>query len=324
MTDIILDKAQDEKISKNKIPTSHEDNHLRRADLNLLTVFDAVMQLQNITRAARMLGMSQPAVSNAVSRLKNMFSDELFVRSGRGIEPTARAHQLYGPIRQALQLVTNELPGLGFDPQTSRRQFSITISSPLDLLLAPKILNVLSQASSGVTLNIESLVNENIENQLRYQELEFAIDYRCIDRSDFYNQLLFEDELVIISSNNHPRIGQQESQRYFFTEKHAVVRLSGHSSFSFPYYNTAETQEKVCYQGASLISVMEIVSRTEMVALVPKWLALLSSERLDLRIDSLSWLDNKLNSYLSWHESASKDKGNLWMKELLTQCVSMP
>lgn len=73
---------------------------LRTVDLNLLTVFDAVMQEQNITRAAQALGMSQPAVSNAVARLKLMFNDELFVRYGRGIQPTARAFQLFGSIRR--------------------------------------------------------------------------------------------------------------------------------------------------------------------------------------------------------------------------------
>lgn len=88
---------------------------MRNVDLNLLTVFDVVMQMQNVTRAAQVLGMSQPAVSNAVSRLKSMFNDELFVRYGRGIQPTSRAKQLFGPVRQALQLVHNELPGAGFD-----------------------------------------------------------------------------------------------------------------------------------------------------------------------------------------------------------------
>lgn len=85
------------------------ESTLRGVDLNLLTVFDAVMQEQNITRAAHNLGMSQPAVSNAVSRLKNMFDDELFMRHGRGIQPTQRARQLFGPVRQALQLIRNEL-----------------------------------------------------------------------------------------------------------------------------------------------------------------------------------------------------------------------
>lgn len=115
------------------------DMHLRNVDLNLLTVFDAVMQMQNVTRAAQVLGMSQPAVSNAVSRLKIMFNDELFVRYGRGIQPTLRAKQLFGPVRQALQLVHNELPGAGFEPEQSDRVFSLSICSPLDIKLAPKI-----------------------------------------------------------------------------------------------------------------------------------------------------------------------------------------
>lgn len=95
------------------------ESSLRSVDLNLLTVFDAVMQEQNITRAAHNLGMSQPAVSNAVARLKVMFNDELFIRHGRGIQPTQRAKQLFGPMRQALQLVKNELPSSIFAPETS-------------------------------------------------------------------------------------------------------------------------------------------------------------------------------------------------------------
>ncbi|MCP5699894.1 LysR family transcriptional regulator, partial [Klebsiella pneumoniae] len=82
---------------------------------------------QNITRAAHSLGMSQPAVSNAVSRLKVMFNDELFVRYGRGIQPTARAFQLFGSVRQALQLVQNELPGSGFEPLSSERVFNLCV-----------------------------------------------------------------------------------------------------------------------------------------------------------------------------------------------------
>lgn len=107
------------------------DVHLRSVDLNLLTVFDAVMQMHNVTRAAQLLGMSQPAVSNAVARLKVMFNDELFVRYGRGIQPTARARQLFGPVRQALQLVQNELPGAGFEAKSSGRVFNLSICSPL-------------------------------------------------------------------------------------------------------------------------------------------------------------------------------------------------
>ncbi|MGL4212949.1 MAG: LysR family transcriptional regulator, partial [Morganella morganii] len=126
------------------------ETQLRNVDLNLLTVFDAVMQMQNVTRAAELLGMSQPAVSNAVSRLKVMFNDELFVRFGRGIQPTARAKQLFGPVRQALQLVHNELPGAGFEPGSSERTFNLAISSPLDIRLTDKIIEQVKLHSENI------------------------------------------------------------------------------------------------------------------------------------------------------------------------------
>lgn len=110
----------DKKDAMSAIASYRMESTLRGVDLNLLTVFDAVMQEQNITRAAHNLGMSQPAVSNAVARLKVMFNDELFMRQGRGIQPTQRARQLFGPIRQALQLIRNELPSSVFTPKPQR------------------------------------------------------------------------------------------------------------------------------------------------------------------------------------------------------------
>ena len=135
-----------------EVQTDHSETaelskpQLRMVDLNLLTVFDAVMQEQNITRAAHVLGMSQPAVSNAVARLKVMFNDELFVRYGRGIQPTARAFQLFGSVRQALQLVQNELPGSGFEPKrVVNVYFIFCVCSPLDSILTSQIYNHIEQ-----------------------------------------------------------------------------------------------------------------------------------------------------------------------------------
>ncbi|MDU3719098.1 MAG: transcriptional regulator LeuO, partial [Klebsiella michiganensis] len=161
-------------------PDSEVENakpQLRMVDLNLLTVFDAVMQEQNITRAAHSLGMSQPAVSNAVSRLKVMFNDELFVRYGRGIQPTARAYQLFGSVRQALQLVQNELPGSGFEPLSSERVFNLCVCSPLDNALTSVIFNKVGEIAPNIHLVFKSALNQNTEHQLRYQEIEFVIGY---------------------------------------------------------------------------------------------------------------------------------------------------
>lgn len=305
----------------NQTKPAEAETHLRNVDLNLLTVFDAVMQLQNITRTANMLGMSQPAVSNAVARLKIMFNDDLFVRFGRGIQPTMRARQLFGPIRQALQLVMNELPGAGFDPNVSIREFNVAICSPLDKRLTSQVLNAVETLSTDVSIKLQTIVNDNIEHQLRYQNIEFMISYRKFDRPDFCNQALFNDELVLVAAQKHPRISPHMSDEKYLKEKHAVMMLDRFYSFSSPYYDDPELHSQIAYQGTDLSSVMEIVSKTEMVALVPRWMAQSSAGILNLSVIPLPWMKNNLTCYLSWHESSSKDKGNMWMKSLLSQCI---
>jgi LysR family transcriptional activator for leuABCD operon len=290
---------------------------LRSVDLNLLTVFDAVMQEQNITRAAHILGMSQPAVSNAVSRLKVMFNDELFVRYGRGIQPTARASQLFGSIRQALQLVQNELPGSGFEPLSSDRVFNLCVCSPLDNALTSSILNYVNKVAPNIHLIFKSCLNQNTEHQLRYQELEFVIGYEEFRRPEFSCIPLFRDEMVLVASANHSRLMGPMKESDIYREEHAVVSLERYASFSQPWYDSPEKQACIAYQGMALISVLNVVSQTELVAIAPRWLAEEFTEKLNIKMLPLPMKLNSRTCFLSWHEAAGRDKGHQWMEELL-------
>jgi LysR family transcriptional regulator, transcriptional activator for leuABCD operon len=290
---------------------------LRTVDLNLLTVFDAVMQEQNITRAAQALGMSQPAVSNAVSRLKVMFNDELFVRYGRGIQPTARAYQLFGSVRQALQLVQNELPGSGFEPLSSERIFHLCVCSPLDNYLTSIIYNKVEAIAPNIHLVFKSSLNQNTEHQLRYQETEFVLGYEEFRRPEFSCIPLFNDEMVLVASKNHPRMTGPLRESDVYNEQHAVVALDRYASFSQPWYDTPDKQSSVAYQGMAMVSVLNIVSQTHLVAIAPRWLAEEFSTQLELQIQPLPLKLNSRTCYLSWHEAAGRDKGHQWMEELL-------
>lgn len=166
---------------------------LRKVDLNLLTIFDTVMQEQSLTKAAHTLGMSQPAVSSAVSRLKVLFKDELFVRNGRGIKPTERAFQLFSSVRRALSLVQNELPDTLFDPLDCERNYNLCVCSPLDNYLTPLIFNKISEIAPRVTLSFKSSLSQQVTNQLRYQEVEFVLDYNKFNHPEFTSIPLFHD-----------------------------------------------------------------------------------------------------------------------------------
>ncbi|KLN96560.1 transcriptional regulator LeuO [Moellerella wisconsensis] len=297
----------------------HCDIHLRNVDLNLLTVFDVVMQMQNVTRAAQVLGMSQPAVSNAVSRLKSMFNDELFVRYGRGIQPTSRAKQLFGPVRQALQLVHNELPGAGFDPQQSERTFNLSICSPLDIRIAAGIVDRFNYNAPHIDVMIRSYLDDNIAHQLKYQETEFVISYNEFEKAEYQHKVLFNDELVLAVSQNHPRICDCISLVDLACEKHAIMSLDSVGSFSKPYYTNTELSHSISYQGTDLNSVLNIVSQTYLVAIAPRWLVEYYSSSLKLRAISLPWKETYRPCYLIWHESTTRDKGHQWMKSQLGQ-----
>lgn len=290
---------------------------LRMVDLNLLTVFDAVMQEQNITRAAQTLGMSQPAVSNAVARLKVMFNDELFVRYGRGSQPTARAYQLFGSVRQALQLVQNELPGSGFEPASSERIFNLCVCSPLDNLLTSLVYNRINDIAPNIHVVFKSSLNQNTEHQLRYQEIEFVIGYEEFRRPEFSSVPLFNDEMVLVASKKHPTINGSLLENDVYQLQHAVVSLERFASFSQPWYDTTEKQGCIAYQGMALISVLNVVSQTHLVSIAPRWLAEEFAESLELQVLPLPLKLNSRTCYLSWHEAAGRDKGHQWMEELL-------
>lgn len=302
--------------SNNVAPSHRMESTLRGVDLNLLTVFDAVMQEQNITRAAHNLNMSQPAVSNAVARLKVMFNDELFMRHGRGIQPTQRARQLFGPVRQALQLVRNELPCSIFSPETSERLFKLAVCSPSDVRFAPKILAGIAQEAPKIHLQMDAEFDSNLNEKMRLQEIDFVIDYVRFEEQGYSSTQIFSDELVVVAASTHPRIGDFISEQELLSEKHAKLsKLNGMRSFSEQAYK--EIDCNAAYKGTSLSNLLYVVSQSELITVAPRWLVENLSDRLDLKVMDFPLQNRKINGYLSWHDSSEKDTGHLWMRDQL-------
>ncbi|WP_413285775.1 transcriptional regulator LeuO [Vibrio sp. MA40-2] len=306
-----------DKYESNNVGASHRmESTLRSVDLNLLTVFDAVMQEQNITRAAHNLNMSQPAVSNAVARLKVMFNDELFMRHGRGIQPTQRARQLFGPVRQALQLVRNELPCSVFSPESSNRLFKLAICSPSDMRFAPEILSGIAAVAPNIQLHVDAEFDANVNEKMRFQEIDFVIDYVNFEEQGFCSTEIFSDELVVVAASTHPRINDFISEQSLLLEKHAKLSiLNGMSSFSGQAYKHIKC--KACYEGTSLSNVLYVVSQSELITVAPRWLVKRLSTRLDLKIIDLPLENKQISGFLSWHDSSEKDRGHIWMRDQL-------
>lgn len=238
---------------------------------------------------------------------------------GRGIRPTNRAYQLFGPVRQALQIVRNELPGARFKPESSERLFHISITSPVDILLTAKLFKQIKQYAPRVQVNFDSLVNEQIERKLRYQESDFLIDYQDLPGDEFCCEALFEDKFVLAVAQAHPRIGAECTLRNLLLESHAVVSINQFSSVSRFFYAHTDLFRQMAYQGTDLSSVLSMVSKTEMVAIAPSWMVEQYADYLKIRAVTLVDIETRRTCFFNWHRASERDSAHVWLHQLMSE-----
>ena len=178
--------------------------NLATLDLRLLVVFDAVMIERNVSRAGARIGMSQSATSNALNRLRDLLADQLFVRTGAGMQPTPFALRFAPPIRQALQLCQGALEPSLFDPSHSTWTYRIAISDHASIVMLPRLTEHLSQAAPGVRLILRPKVNAEVAEQLDANEIDFAIGVIPPLKRRFSRMPLFRDSYDCLMRRDHP------------------------------------------------------------------------------------------------------------------------
>src|SRR3954453_9623878 len=172
-------------------------------DLNLLIVFDAVMQERSVTRAGGRIGLSQPAVSHALSRLRHMLKDELFIRTPEGIAPTPRAEQLAEPLRRALNDLQLALEPDTFVPKEASRQFMMAINNYAAVVLAPPLLMAVTAAAPRIRLDLRPTGLRDMSALLDRGELDLAIGTFDEAGERFASAPLLEDSFVVTMRHDH-------------------------------------------------------------------------------------------------------------------------
>src|SRR5690348_316360 len=180
--------------------------NLNVLDLNLLVIFDAVMQERNVTRAAGRVGLSQPALSHALTRLRYMLKDDLFVRTPQGMIPTPRAEQLALPVRRALDDLQMSLDSHEFVPETAIRTFRIAVDNYAAMVLAGPIAARAAEFAPGVTLDFRSSGTLDVIDLIDKDEIDLAIGPHQDAGERFSTVRLFEDEFVLLLRRDHPSL----------------------------------------------------------------------------------------------------------------------
>src|ERR1700694_1267491 len=184
-------------------------------DLNLLVVFDAIMRDRSVTRAGHRLGLSQPAMSHALTRLRHMLKDELFVRSPNGMVPTPRAEELATPIRMALDGLQQSLEPVQFEPSKATATFRIAVDNYAAIVLVAPIAAHVAGIAPGVTLDFRPSGTLNVLELLDRSELHLAIGPAGVQGERFSLRRLLQDQFVVVHRKGNPAARAQE----FSTEK---------------------------------------------------------------------------------------------------------
>ncbi|WP_395397931.1 LysR substrate-binding domain-containing protein [Novosphingobium sp. BL-8A] len=301
-------------------------------DLNLLRVFDALMELRSVTRVADRLGLTQSAVSHALGRLRRMLDDPLFVRSPRGLQPSARAEQIAPGITASLQQLRDALAPAQFTPASATRNFTIAAGTYFCTLIIPPLLERLRSDAPNVSLRVVPLIEDGT-TMLDRGLIDLALGAMQDLPSRFVVEPLFEDDMVWIAARSNPLADQVPDLGRIM--RHPRVRMVTRRPFSTP--RTLDDDAVVADHqsigwdpepaGNAPTTVYDsqtaaaVVARTDMVACIPRRIAEGERQRDDIIVLMPATRAETISLAMIWHSRNRSDSAITWLRELVSNAA---
>lgn len=292
-----------------------------KVDLNLLRTFDALMQVRKVSAAADRVGLTQPALSNALARLRAALGDELFTRSPKGMQPTPYALMLAPIIRESLQNIERALEHrYQFDPKQSERRFRIAMTDIGEVFFLPRLMTYLQRAAPNVVIATARNSEIDVANELATGDLDLALGWLPRLGSGFFQKRLFEQHHRCLMSASHPLAKGPFTLARFLQAKHAVVSSAGtgHARVEAVMQQRG-IKRNIALELPHFVAVPYIVRDTDVIATVPEKLALTAADTFGLvvRTPPISDLSFQVNMF--WHRRVQKDEANKWLRDTLTE-----
>lgn len=298
-------------------------------DLNLLVAFEALMTEGQVTRAARRLHVTQPALSGALARLRTLFNDPLFVQDGKAMRPTLRARELEIPIRAALGQLRDALAHPTFHPQTSALTLRMAMSDDVELLLMPKVLNRIKAVAPGVTVVVRRVAGlfDLPAQELEAGTLDLAIGpfVRSTHSSAGLTVApLYEDHFVCAVRRNHPTVKHSLSLARFLELQHVVVYYAAQGVGMIDQLLLEHGgKRKVAMEAPHYVTAMFAAGQTDFIVSAPARLARHLSAAAGLRLLEFP-LPMRLSYGLHWHGRHGNDPAHRWLRQLVIDAGSAP
>jgi DNA-binding transcriptional LysR family regulator len=293
---------------------------LASIDLNLLVAFEALFEERSVTAAASRLYLGQPAMSAALGRLRVLFEDELFIRIGREMQPTAKALEIAPGISVALQQIRQTLEtSQTFDPATSQRTFAIGSSDYTSHVIMPKLLSVCAQTAPSINFRLIGFDKSCVGKLLEQREIDIALGVFPDSPRQTMQIPLFQEYFVGICRRGHPAIASSAiSPEAFAALPHALFTLRRDAVGELDKVLAQNNlQRRIALTTAHLLVLPAIISSSDLVTAIPSRLATQFAaqgtlEIFELPVQTEPWMISML-----WSKLTDRDRANLWLRQML-------
>ena len=293
-------------------------------DLNLLRVFEAVMRERSVTRAARRLSLSQPALSAALGRLRQQIGDPLFVRTRAGMRPTPRAEEMFARVAQSLDLIQSALQSSAlFDPAHAERSFTVMMSDIGEVIYLPRLVQGLLREAPSVRLIVRRLARARLAEELASGAVDLAIGWMD-GAGDLRQRRLFKEDVVCVVRSGHPRVGRKLTAAQFAAEQRLGVGRHGLGFDPLEQFDPAEgepssklPERNVAMRVPHFTAAQHIIAGSDLLCLAPRRLGLAYAESGAVRVVSPPFKVASFDVSLFWHKRFDADQGGVWLRGVI-------
>lgn len=293
---------------------------MKNQELNLLHVFSAIMTEGSITRAAGRLSMTQPAVSNAVSRMRTAWKDPLFVKRGRQVVPTSYAQSLWDQIRNPLYELTNAVNSTRFTPSESRRTFRIAVTDLILEMVWQPLVSELQQNAPGIDLHAVPFSPATAPNLLREASTDLVIGFFEQHDHSLRSLWLFDTGYVLAMRNGHHLSGQQVDLESFLNAQHLLATMSGEAhGVVDATLSRSGLERRVAVTVNHFSAVPNLLRNSDLVATIPEVITGDCEFCAGISITNLPIDIEPTSLYLAWHARHDRDPGIIWIRSVLAR-----
>jgi DNA-binding transcriptional LysR family regulator len=291
---------------------------IRSVDLNLLVIFDAMARLRSVSRTAEAVGLSQPATSAALARLRALFDDALFVRAGAQMEPTPRALELAPAVQRVVHAIESEiLQESAFDPLHSERNFTILTPDIGEVAFLPGVIRRLRQEAPHVRLQAVSKPRSAAAQALEAGEADLAVGFfPDLQKAGYFQQALFKTSYACIACARNDAAPARMTAKQYLAARHIVVRPDGREHLLDHFLEDKGWHRHVTLELSHFMSLLALLPGSDLVATVPRDIATVVGRHVPLKEIELPFRTPQIQVQQYWHRRMQNDPANKWLRGL--------